>query len=118
MATKHAEIYNSLEELNAAVAAGILVAPYIAYVVDAEGNKQMYFSSDSTIHPYEQNIAEAVMSVLNDIRNGEVYCTEEEYNKIIKQNEDGTYNECTATQPDGTTKIVTFDANVKYYVYE
>lgn len=118
MSTKHAEIYKSEDELNAAVAAGILVAPYVAYVIDEEGNKYMYFSSDSNVHPYEQNIAEEVMAVLNDIRNSEVYCTEEEYNLIVTPNEDGTYNECVATQPDGTTKTVVFSENVKYYIYE
>ena len=118
MSTKHAEKYNSEAELKAAVDAGILVAPYVAYVVDELGNKKMYFSNDSTIYPYELNIAEEVMETLNRINNSEIYCTEEEYTAIATPNEDGSYNECPATQPDGTIKMVVFDPNVKYYVYE
>lgn len=118
MSTKHAEIYKSEAELKQAVTDGILVAPYVAYVIDEEGNKKVFFSNDISVHPYEMTIGEEVMSLINDIRNGEVYCTEEEYNAIITPNEDGTYNECNATQPDGTIKTVVFNENVKYYVYE
>ena len=118
MVKKHAEIYNSVQELENAVASGILEAPYVAYIVDDEGNKKMVFSNDTSLHPYEANIADEVMEILNNIREGEVYCTEDEYNAIITPNEDGTYNECTITQPDGTTKIVVFNPNVKYYIYE
>lgn len=118
MSSKHAEIYSSVQEMENAIASGELVAPYVAYVVDTDGNKQMFFSDDTNVHPYEANIAEEVMEILNNIRNSEVYCTEDEYNAIITPNEDGSYNECTATQPDGSVKVVIFDPNVKYYVYE
>lgn len=118
MSTKHAEIYRSEAELEAAIAEGILVAPYVAYIEDEDGGKKVVFSNDTSVHPYEANIAEEVMEVLNSIRNSEIYCTESEYNAIITPNEDGTYNECPATQPDGNVKMVIFNPNVKYFIYE
>lgn len=118
MSAKHAEIYKSQDELNKAISDGTLVAPWVAYIVDSEGNKQISFSNDATLGEYEANIAEEVMSLINNIRNGEVYCTESEYIAITTPNDDGSYNECVATQPDGTTIYVTYNPNVKYYIYE
>jgi hypothetical protein len=118
MSTKHAEIYKSEAELKQAVLDGVLVAPYVAYFIDEDGKENVVFSNDTSVHPYEMTIGEEVMSLINEIRNSEVYCTEEEYNAIITPNEDGSYNECVATQPDGSTKLVTFNENVKYFVYE
>ena len=112
MVKKHAEIYNSVQELENAVASGILEAPYVAYIVDDEGNKKMVFSNDTSLHPYEANIADEVMEILNHIREGEVYCTEDEYNRLI------TDGKGLVTNIDGTKSEVIFDLNKMYYIYE